>query len=79
MYDAVHDPDFQSGRTQVGKRVMMPATYPGSPRAMQQNYLDAMAMVRVLGKPDYFITMTATADGERKNVSITHEAENVYE
>ena len=26
---------------------------------MHQNYLDAMAMVRVKGKPDYFITMTA--------------------
>ena len=26
---------------------------------MTQNYLDAMAMVRKYGKPDYFITMTA--------------------
>ena len=26
---------------------------------MHQNYLDAMAMVRAKGKPDYFITFTA--------------------
>ena len=26
---------------------------------MQQNYLDAMALVRKYGKPDFFVTMTA--------------------
>ena len=59
LYDAVHDPSYVEGKTPIGKKLILPATYPGSPRAMTQNYLDAMAMVRRYGKPDYFITMTA--------------------
>ena len=43
----------------IGRRVILPSTYAGSPRSCQQNYLDAMAIVRKTGKPDYFITMTA--------------------
>jgi hypothetical protein len=43
----------------LGKRMILPSTYAGSPRALQQNYLDAMAIVRRNGKPDFFITMTA--------------------
>ncbi|GBO45271.1 hypothetical protein AVEN_197137-1, partial [Araneus ventricosus] len=30
----------------------------GSPHNMQQNYQDAMAMVRKFGKPDLFLTFT---------------------
>lgn len=32
--------------------------FPGSLRAMQQNYQDAMAIVRKIGKLDLFITFT---------------------
>ena len=59
LVDAVNDPNFIAGETQVGKKIILPATYPGSPRAMQQNYLDAMSIVKRYGKPDFFITMTA--------------------
>uniref|UniRef100_A0AC34QDY1 Helitron helicase-like domain-containing protein n=1 Tax=Panagrolaimus sp. JU765 TaxID=591449 RepID=A0AC34QDY1_9BILA len=38
--------------------VVLPATFTGSPRYMEQNYQDAMTMVRKYGKPDLFITMT---------------------
>ena len=41
------------------EQASLPATFGGSDRALHQCYLDAMAMVRVKGKPDYFITMTA--------------------
>ncbi|GBN45150.1 hypothetical protein AVEN_62807-1 [Araneus ventricosus] len=34
------------------------AIFVGSPRHMQQNYQDAMAMVRKFGKPDLFLTFT---------------------
>ena len=51
--------DFKPGESTVGRRVVLPASYPGSPRHMQGNYLDALAMVRVLGKPDFLITFTA--------------------
>ncbi|GBN25403.1 hypothetical protein AVEN_123054-1 [Araneus ventricosus] len=35
-----------------------PLLFPGSPRRMQQNYQDAMAMVRKFGMPDLFLTFT---------------------
>lgn len=54
LYDAV-----QAGQKNVGAVVVLPATYPGSPRAMNQNYMDAMSIVRKYGKPDFSITMTA--------------------
>ena len=59
MVDAMNHPSYKEGVTPIGKRIVLPSTYPGSPRAMTQNYLDAMALVRRYGKPDYFITMTA--------------------
>ncbi|GBN86047.1 hypothetical protein AVEN_219552-1 [Araneus ventricosus] len=34
------------------------AIFVGNPRHMQQNYQDAMAMVRKFGKPDLFLTFT---------------------
>src|SRR5277367_4689491 len=41
-----------------GKAIILPSSFQGSPRNMQQNYQDAMAIVRKYGKPDLFITMT---------------------
>lgn len=42
----------------VGRQVILPASFIGSPRNMNQNYLDAMAIVQKFGKPSLFITMT---------------------
>lgn len=43
----------------IGKpRIILPSSFIGSPRAMQQLYQDAMAIVRRFGKPDLFITIT---------------------
>ena len=42
---------------QVGKIVILPSTFVGSPRYMMQNYQDTMAIVRMKIKPDLFITM----------------------
>ena len=41
-----------------GRIVILSSSFQGSPRAMQQNYQDAMAIVRKYGKPDLFITFT---------------------
>ena len=41
-----------------GTHVILPSSYKGSPRDNIQRYCDAMAVVRALGKPSYFITMT---------------------
>jgi hypothetical protein len=42
----------------AGKVVVLPSSYAGSPRAMQQNFQDAMAIVCKFGKPDLFLTFT---------------------
>ncbi|CAF5112615.1 unnamed protein product [Rotaria sp. Silwood1] len=42
----------------AGRVIILPSSFQGSPRAMQQNYQDAMAIVRKYGKPDLFITFS---------------------
>ncbi|XP_043469424.1 uncharacterized protein LOC122503067 [Leptopilina heterotoma] len=42
----------------VGKMLILPSTFIGSPRNMMQQYQDAMAIVGRHGRPDLFITMT---------------------
>ena len=42
----------------AGTAVILPSSFTGGPRALQQLYQDAMSIVRVHGKPDYFITFT---------------------
>ena len=44
----------------VGRPVILPSSFIGGARAMQMNYQDALAIVREYGKPDYFITITAS-------------------
>ena len=42
----------------IGKCVVLPSTFEGSPRHMYQAYHDAMCLVQKFGKADYFITFT---------------------
>ncbi len=52
---------LSSGETSgsaVGKRVVLPRSFPGGDRDMQRRFLNAMALVQSFGRPDYFITMT---------------------
>ncbi|KAG2192401.1 hypothetical protein INT47_012468 [Mucor saturninus] len=42
----------------LGRRVILPSSFVGSPRHMRQLYQDAMSIVRHFGKPDLFITFT---------------------
>ena len=44
---------------EVGKRIILPSSYVGGDRFMQQLYQDSMALVRHFGKPSLFITFTA--------------------
>lgn len=41
-----------------GKRVVLPSTFVGSKRYMDQLYFDGMAISSVVGFPDFFITFT---------------------
>lgn len=54
--------------------VILPSSYIGSPRAIQQNYLDLMAQLQHDGKPDIFLTMTCNPNWkEIKNNLLPHE------
>ena len=57
----VHLRDAVSGDgnvADVGKMVVLPATFVGSPRHMQEYAQDGMCYVRKHGRPDLFITFT---------------------
>ena len=43
---------------EIGRRLILPATFTGGPRYMNKLYLNAMAMLREFGKPTFFITFT---------------------
>uniref|UniRef100_A0A453DD09 ATP-dependent DNA helicase n=2 Tax=Aegilops tauschii subsp. strangulata TaxID=200361 RepID=A0A453DD09_AEGTS len=58
----------ESRGDRIGKRIVLPRTFPGGDRDMQRRLLDAMAIVQRWGKPDYFITMTCNPYWEE----ITH-------
>jgi hypothetical protein len=49
---------------QIGKRVVLPPSYTGGPRAQYQGYQDPMTIVREYGKPDLFITKTCNPTWE---------------
>ena len=57
LMDHINNRSDTEGTT-VGRLVILPSSYCGSQRAMQQLYQDAMAMVREFGRPDIFITFT---------------------
>ena len=43
----------------IGRRVILPRSFDGSPRDMAGKYQDAMAICKEYGKPTFFITFTA--------------------
>ena len=56
VVDSVNRGDTDA--TKIGKRIVLPSSFTGSPRYMQQNYQDCMAICRTYGSPDLFITFT---------------------
>jgi hypothetical protein len=54
--DAVHAGDTNA--THIGRRVILPSSFLGSPRHLHELYQDAMAIAREHGKPQLFITFT---------------------
>ena len=42
----------------IGQRVVLPSSFTGGPRQMNQLYQDAMAIVRDRSNPSFFITFT---------------------
>jgi len=48
----------------IGKRTILPSSYTGGDRFMQQPFQDSMAIVRHFGSPTLFITFTANPKWE---------------
>ncbi|XP_017225164.2 uncharacterized protein LOC108201383 [Daucus carota subsp. sativus] len=60
LYNNVVD-SFRRGdtvATDLGKRVILPSTFTGGYRYMQQNFQDSLAIYKEYGHPDLFITFT---------------------
>jgi hypothetical protein len=55
---AANDSSNYKTKERLGNLFILPSTCTGSPRYMQQNYQDAMAIMRKKGNPDLFVTMT---------------------
>lgn len=65
LMDYLKNKKNQDGKSsKVGKMVILPTTHVGSPRALHQNFLDAMTLVQKFGKPDFFITFTCNPQNE---------------
>src|SRR6202158_3044945 len=58
LRDAMRDAEGVD-MSNMGRRIVLPASHPGSSRHMYQLFQDSMAIARHCGKPDLFITMTA--------------------
>lgn len=50
--------DVNPNPNDIGQAIILPATFTGSPRHMQEYAQDAMTYVRSYGRPDLFITFT---------------------
>lgn len=57
--DAI-DHGLESGDS-VGQKYVLPSSFTGGRRYMVQNYQDAMAVCRVFGSPDLFVTFTCNS------------------
>ena len=61
LYSGVEDATKKGDRdaSSVGKRVILPSSFGGSPRALHAAFQDGIAICSKRGKADLFITMTA--------------------
>ncbi|GJW16112.1 DNA helicase, partial [Tanacetum coccineum] len=60
IYDAISRGDREG--YEIGSRIILPTSFTGGPRYMYSHYLDALAICRVLGNPQYFITFTCNVN-----------------
>ncbi|KAK9139056.1 hypothetical protein Scep_008737 [Stephania cephalantha] len=64
--------------SQIGRRVILPASFIGGPRDMRKRYMDAMSLVQRFGKPDIFLTMTCNPKWKeiKNELRFNDEAQN---
>ncbi|XP_065664855.1 uncharacterized protein LOC136086500 [Hydra vulgaris] len=61
QYDVLHEHVNNLGNdhnVRPGRVVVLPSNYVRSPRAIKENFEDAVAIIKKYGKPDLFITFT---------------------
>lgn len=61
LEDAMNSADGDIDLNELGQRTVLPSSYIGGPRHMQQRFQDSMAIARYFRKVDAFITMTTNA------------------
>lgn len=65
LRDAINNNnDSNLNINQIGNMCILPSSYTGSPRHMQEYIQDAMAYVRAYGRPDLFLTFTCNPQWE---------------
>ncbi|XP_022031323.1 uncharacterized protein LOC110932284 [Helianthus annuus] len=62
----------ESDASNCGKRILLPSSFTGGSRYMMQKYLDAMAICKVVGYPDLFITVTVIYTIEFQKRGLPH-------
>ncbi|GKD22268.1 DNA helicase, partial [Tanacetum coccineum] len=60
VYDALHGRDRIG--SDIGGRLILPRSFTGGPRYMYSHYLDALAICRILGNAQFFITFTCNVN-----------------
>jgi hypothetical protein len=56
VHDALSMGDTEG--SSIGRRILLPSSFTGSPRYMYKHYQDALAICRIHGNPQYFVTFT---------------------
>nr|GEX01173.1 DNA helicase [Tanacetum cinerariifolium] len=64
LYNGLYDAISRGERDghEVGGRIILPMSFTGGPRYMHAYYLDALAICRKLGNPQFFITFTCNVN-----------------
>ncbi|XP_020271613.1 uncharacterized protein LOC109846777 [Asparagus officinalis] len=71
--DAVYKGDTQG--SQVGQRIVLPPSFTGGTRYMNQNYMDAIDLCRAMGNPYLFIITTANPKWEEVKATLNEVGE----
>lgn len=61
LQDALSSADEEIDLNDLGQKYVLPSSYVGGPRHMQQRYQDSMAIARHFGRCDIFLTMTCNS------------------
>ena len=79
LYSGLDDANSagESNPRDLGRKVILPSSFTGSPRQMFELYQDSMSIVRKYGKPDLIITFTCNPKWEISSALIgNHKAIN---